>query len=178
MTLLIIADEFPYESAPTPGKADVLIACGDIPDQVILNTAKAAGCAAVLAVKGNHDFSSPFPAPIVDLHLRSHTHGGLRFGGFQGCWRYKPKGNYLYDQERVNRLLDSFAPVDIFVAHNSPRGVHDQDDDVHYGFDAFNAYIRRAHPRLLIHGHQHVNQETLVEGTRVVGVFGIQRVEV
>lgn len=33
-------------------------------------------------------------------------------------------------------------------------------------------------PRLLIHGHQHVNRETLSGGTRVVGVHGSRVVEV
>jgi hypothetical protein len=37
---------------------------------------------------------------------------------------------------------------------------------------ALTDYIGRHSPRLLIHGHQHVNRETRVGGTRVVGVFG------
>jgi Icc-related predicted phosphoesterase len=33
-------------------------------------------------------------------------------------------------------------------------------------------YIGRHAPRLLVHGHQHLNAETVVGGTRVVGAFG------
>ena len=40
--------------------------------------------------------------------------------------------------------MASFPPVDVFVAHNSPRHVHDRDDDVHFGFEAFVRYLERA----------------------------------
>ncbi|MBU4404428.1 MAG: hypothetical protein L6428_07980 [Candidatus Aminicenantes bacterium] len=33
-------------------------------------------------------------------------------------------------------------------------------------------------PRLLLHGHQHQNCETLVSCTRVVGVFGWRVIEI
>jgi hypothetical protein len=29
-------------------------------------------------------------------------------------------------------------------------------------------------PRLFIHGHQHINQETVVGRTRVVGIYGVR----
>jgi hypothetical protein len=69
-------------------------------------------------------------------------------------------------------LIGQLPPVDVFVAHNSPAGVHERDQDVHQGFAALTDYIRRHTPRLMIHGHQHFNRETVVGRTRVVGVFG------
>ena len=65
-----------------------------------------------------------------------------------------------------------FPAVDVFVSHNSPRGIHDKDDDVHCGFAGLTSYLRRAKPALLLHGHQHTNQESTAEGARIVGVFG------
>lgn len=56
--------------------------------------------------------------------------------------------------------------------HNSPRLIHDKEDEVHYGFTAFNSYIARARPRWFIHGHQHTNAESNLKGTNVIGVFG------
>ena len=38
------------------------------------------------------------------------------------------------------------------------------------GFEAFNKYIARAQPRLFLHGHQHVDAETMAGATRVMGV--------
>ena len=64
------------------------------------------------------------------------------------------------------------------VSHNSPRGIHDRNDDVHYGFDALNSYIARANPRFIIHGHQHVNRETETGATRVIGVFGFRIIDI
>ncbi len=103
---------------------------------------------------------------------------GIRFGWFAGSWRYKPRGNYLFDQEEVTRLMAVFPPVDVFVAHNSPRKIHDRDDDVHHGFEAFVEYIERAKPRLFIHGHQHVNRETRIGETTVIGVYGFRRLNI
>jgi len=145
---------------------------------VILRAAEAWQCPAVLAVKGNHDSDAPFPAPVVDLHLRTMNLGSLSFGGLNGCLQYKPRGAFLYYQEEVEAFLEAFPAVDIFLAHNSPRGLHDREDEVHTGFTALNAYIKRAAPYLLLHGHQHQECESLVGRTRVIGVLGWREIEV
>jgi len=177
VTLLVLSDDDTVWHDIRQSRADVLISCGDIYDQVILRVAGAVACSHILAVKGNHDFGAAFPSPIINLHLTTRTIAGVRFGGFEGSWKYKPRGHYLYEQEEVERLLASFPPVDVFVAHNSPRHIHDRNDDVHFGFEAFGRYIERAQPRLFLHGHQHVNQETLVGATRVIGVHGQRTIE-
>jgi Icc-related predicted phosphoesterase len=155
-------------------QVELLIACGDLCDDVILHTATATGARQILAVKGNHDSSSPFPSQIVDLHLRTSEVGGLTFGGFGGSWKYKPKGHHLFEQHEVESALHCFPRVDVFVAHNSPRLIHDRDDDVHCGFVAFSNYIEQHQPRYFLHGHQHVHQETTVGQTKVIGTFGFR----
>lgn len=162
MHALVVADDDSFTKAQLSGFADVLISCGDLVDAIILQTARIARCSRIFAVKGNHDGARPFPAPIVDLHLRAESFSGLTFGGFCGSWRYKPRGNHLYGEDEVAAFLAAFPPVDVFVAHNSPRHIHDRDDDVHLGFEAFGGYIRRVQPRFFFHGHQHVNQETRI----------------
>ena len=42
---------------------------------------------------------------------------------------------------------------------------------------SFDRYIERAQPRLFLHGHQHVNQDTLVGRTQVMGVYGQRRIQ-
>jgi len=177
MRLLILADDDAVERQITEEPADLLISCGDIADELILRSASRIKAASILAVKGNHDSSGSFEPPIIDLHLRQLEIAGIVFGGFAGAWRYKPRGNYLFEQDEVAALMDHFPEVDVFVAHNSPRHIHDRDDDVHLGFDAFVGYIERAKPRLLIHGHQHVNDETQIGQTTVMGVYGFKRLE-
>jgi Icc-related predicted phosphoesterase len=178
MNLLVLADDDGVRHDLTAQPADLVVSLGGVADLVILEAAKLAQCHRIFAVKGNHDSGGPFPTPIVDLHLVVQTVDGVRFGGFNGSWRYKPRGHYLYDQEEAEHLLASFPSVDVFVAHNSPRSIHERDTEVHVGFEAFNRYIERAQPRLFIHGHQHVNQDTQVGRTQVMGVFGQRRIEV
>jgi Icc-related predicted phosphoesterase len=177
MNFLILADDDGIRHGIEPTPADVLVSCGDLADLVILEAAKTVRSAHILAVKGNHDSGAPFPQPIVDLHLATVTINGVTFGGFNGSWKYKPRGHYLYEQFEVERLLATFPMVDVFVAHNSPRGIHERDTEVHVGFDAFAGYIERAQPRLFIHGHQHVNQETQLGSTRIIGVYGQMRLD-
>ena len=178
MKLLILADIDDFQWKHGVGQADVLLSCGDVSDEVILEAAQAYRCALILAVKGNHDSKSPFLKPIADLHLQIREHGGISFGGMNGSWRYKPRGHFLYSQAEVQGFLAAFPPVDIFLSHNSPREIHDQNDDVHYGFEALNTYIKRVKPRILIHGHQHTNMESHVEGTRIISVYGHRLIEI
>ena len=172
MRVLVIADDEERVHFDRELRADLLISCGDLSDPFILRIAEMTLCRHVFAVKGNHDIYAPFQEPIEDLHLAVRKFGGLRFGGFHGSWRYKPGGHYLFQQEEVEKLMQSFPPVDIFVAHNSPSQVHEWDESVHKGFKAFNKYIERTKPQVFIHGHQHVNAETLLGDTRIIGVYG------
>ena len=172
MKILAIADIDDFHWTHGSGQADLLLSCGDVSDQVILEAAEAFGCQVIFAVKGNHDSNAPFVKPIADLHLQTQEHDGLTFGGLNGSWKYKPRGHFLYDQWEVEDFVSTLPAVDVFLSHNSPRGIHDKEDEVHYGFDGLNSYIARAKPKMLIHGHQHVARETVVAETRVIGVYG------
>ncbi|MFP4058735.1 MAG: metallophosphoesterase family protein [Candidatus Brocadiia bacterium] len=178
MRFLVLADIGDLRWTGGAVAADAVLSCGDVADEVVVAAAEACGGSRVFAVRGNHDRAVPFPSPIRDVHLQVAELGELTVGGFQGCWRYKPRGRFLYSQDEVAAALEHFPAVDIFVAHNSPRGIHDRDDAVHVGFEAFVAYIERCRPRLFVHGHQHLARETRVGDTRVVGVHGHRLVEV
>ena len=172
MRLLILADIDDLHWRAETGHADLVIACGDTADSLILEAAAAFGCTNIFAVKGNHDSQAPFPKPIIDLDLQIETFGDLTFGGLSGSWKYKPTGHFLYEQDEVQEMLAGFPRVDVFVSHNSPLGIHDKPDGVHTGFAALTEYFQRHQPRLLIHGHQHQNIETQLKKTRVLGVYG------
>ncbi len=172
MDLLVLADIDHVGWRGGPGGAGALLSCGDVPDEVILEAAEDFGCGAIFAVKGNHDRCQPFRPPIVDVHLSRETFRGLRVGGFNGCWRYKPRGHYLYQDGEVLALLDEMPAVDVFLAHNSPAGVHERDRHVHRGFTAFRHYILTRRPALFFHGHQHREAETRLGATRMIGVHG------
>jgi Icc-related predicted phosphoesterase len=75
-------------------------------------------------------------------------------------------------------LLANLPPVDVVVSHNSPQGIHDREDEVHYGFEGLRLYMGRAKPNVLVHGHQGVDKETPVGDTRVIGVCGHKVIEI
>ena len=172
MNLLVIADDESLGSQIPDCNVDLLVSCGDLPDFLILDVAKKCHCREILAVKGNHDSSGPFQTPIHDLHLNIFQFRSVKFGGFCGAWKYKPRGNYLFEDTEVEMYLRNFPPVDVFITHNSPRLIHDRDDDVHIGFAAFNHYVERVKPKLMLHGHQHENVESHIGMTRIIGTYG------
>ena len=111
MEVLVLADVEDIHWEGGEGKADLLISCGDVRTEVILEAAAAFDCSRILAVKGNHDSSASFPPSIENLHLRRVEVGGLTFGGFEGSWKYKPRGHFLYEQEAAGELLREFPKV-------------------------------------------------------------------
>ena len=157
--------------------AELLISLGDIWDNSIEKVYAKYGCTRAFGIKGNHDSDSPFPSFVTPLHYTVATYGGLVFGGFNGSWKYKPRGHHLFEQDEVARMLRAFPKVDVFVAHNSPAGVHERDSDVHQGFQGFAEYIARTQPKYFLHGHQHMNGATAVGDTKVIGVFGESTIE-
>jgi len=178
VTIVVIADEESQIGLLECGPVDVLISCGDLYDAAILRAVAYYRPKQVFAVRGNHDPDMPFPPGIVDLHLNHQSFEGVTFGGFAGSWRYKPRGHHLFEQSEVSSLMRGFPVVDIFIAHNSPAGIHERDRDVHQGFTGFGDYIQRAQPRLFIHGHQHIEADTPLGETRVLGVFGERLVKI
>ena len=172
LKVVVISDDILQVGSLDVQETDLLISLGDLMDQTIFRAIEVYQPIHVLAVRGNHDPDEPFPKPIKDLHLQVTEINGLLFAGFNGCWKYKEKGPYLYPQDQASRLLNKFPTVDVFIAHNSPRGIHERDKDIHQGFDVFREYIERVQPRYFFHGHQHVNQKSMIGTTEVIGVYG------
>jgi len=172
MKILIIADDEFFIKRLPDCQADVLISLGDLPDSVILAAAEKCQCREILAVRGNHDAEVPFPEGVRDLHLAVHEVAGIRFGGFCGSLRYK-QGAFMFEQSEVERLMADFSPVDCFLAHSPPRAIHDREaGGTHIGFVGFSNFIQRCQPKLFLHGHTHIAQESVVGSTRILGTFG------
>ena len=169
---VVVADDDSLVGNLNGQEVDLLISLGDLWNSTIEKAARQYSCDQVIAVRGNHDTAGAYPEGVESLHLSVFTFRGTTFGGFDGSWKYKPRGHHMYEQQEVTKALEGFPAVDVFVAHNSPAGVHERDIDVHQGFGAFNDYIARAKPSLFLHGHQHVNMTSQILDTKVVGVFG------
>src|SRR5690606_881104 len=110
-----------------------------------------------------------------DMHTMIWDFKGYRFGGFQGCVRYKDNPQaIMYTQQQADQLMKNFPPVDIFLSHCPPRGINDEDEVAHQGFDCLRSYLDQHQPKLRLHGHTYPTSDTLIsqhQPTRIEYVF-------
>ncbi len=159
-------------------KVDLVLTSGDLPRAIYDRLKAALGDVPLYGVHGAHDAPSDVQPP-EDLHLRVVEIGGIRIGGFQGSWRYKPGGRYLYSDNEVAVALERYPGVDVFVTHNPPAlAGHEIQDDVHNGFESFVEYCARGDVKYLFHGHSAQVCESQMGTTRVVGTHGRRIIEI
>lgn len=131
-----------------------------------------------IGIYGNHCSGTYMPLlGIENMHLKTAEYFGWRFGGFQGCVRYKENPDaIMYTQQEATQLLTQFPPVDIFLSHCPPYGINDDPNELaHQGFTALRAYLDATPPKLWLHGHTYPSTETLItnyNATRIEYVSG------
>ena len=169
-----------------PGRLDgydLIISCGDLKPkylEFIVTMARAP----LLYVHGNHDerYRREPPEGCVCIDDGLVVYNGLRILGLGGCRRYHP-GPFQYTDAQMRRRIARLrlairraGGVDLIVTHAPPRGVGDQEDPAHRGFDAFRDLLDKHHPPALIHGHVHLRynislpREQMYGDTRVINV--------
>lgn len=186
MKILAIADRPPTHSIrETVEKEQIDLICtlGDL-DALQLRELANITHIPKLGVYGNHCSGNYFEnLGIVNMHLNVVEQGGLKFGGFEGCVRYKPSSwAKMYTQEEATELLKHFPKVDIMLCHCPPFGINDdKNDDAHIGYKALLEYVERESPRYLFHGHTYPKPEELVKNyldTRIEYVYGDRVIEI
>jgi Icc-related predicted phosphoesterase len=107
--------------------------------------------------------------------------------GFDGSLRYN-RGAYQSSQAQMHAAVRGLVPwmlvnkvrygrfLDILITHAPPRGIHDESDRAHTGFDAFNWLVRRFQPLYHLHGHIHLYDRraptvTRVGRTQIINVY-------
>ncbi|PWH15474.1 MAG: hypothetical protein DDG60_05735 [Anaerolineae bacterium] len=178
----------------------MIIGCGDLP-YPYLEFLLTVYNVPLLYVPGNHD-------PEYGQQANSRVAGGdnvdgevlyskgLLLAGLGGCIRYQSHTPNQYSQRemylRAYALLPKIIlgkiryrrPLDIFIAHSPPAGIHDDDDPAHQGMHALNFLIRWAKPRYFLHGHtifyrQNLKSHiTLYHGCQVVNVYPYRIMEI
>jgi uncharacterized protein len=70
--------------------------------------------------------------------------------------------------------------LDVLITHAPPRGIHDQPDRCHTGFDAFGWFLTTFQPRYHLHGHIHKRDtgHTHLGSTDVMNVYPFRELEV
>lgn len=160
---------------------DVCVTLGDI-DEISLSKIKSISKGrTIVGVEGNHDKRDVLKRlEIKNLHNNLIEINGIKLLGFSGCLPYKRMNEvYLHSQLECSVLLGYADKADIFISHNSPFGIHDdQSNFAHTGYKGIVEYIDRVNPKLVLHGHQHINEVTYLEnGTCVVGVYGARLID-
>ncbi|MBF6613514.1 MAG: metallophosphoesterase [Chloroflexi bacterium] len=165
---------------------DLLISCGDLQPSYLDFLASTLGVP-LMHVLGNHCFvehNSSTEDPDKDRYLGAYDlnghvaeYKGLLLAGLEGSPVYN-SGPHQYTESQVawnlwrlipgllrNKLLTG-RYLDVLVTHTPPRGIHDNDDIAHRGFEALLPFVDRYRPILLLHGHTHRYQPMLPTQTR------------
>ena len=194
MQILALSDEvveFIYSPAVRERFGDVglIVGCGDLP-AVYLEYVVTQLNVPLVYVPGNHDPDEYVVHGGQSVDGRWTKLNGISIAGLGGSQRYKPDGTHQYTEDemfaRTARLLLTSRmagrTIDVFLAHAAPLGVHDGPDRVHAGFRAFHTFLRTGKPRLMLHGHTHVQRNlettmTQLYGTQVINVYPYRLVE-
>ena len=135
-----------------------------------------------IGVYGNHCSGNYMDEiGILNLHSATWQFGGKTFAGLQGCVRYKSNPQaIMYTQEEAWQILANYPQVDIFITHCPPRGINDEEEIAHQGFDTLLDYIDKKPPKVLLHGHTYPDEETMIRQhgqTRIEYVSGYRIID-
>jgi Icc-related predicted phosphoesterase len=181
------------------GVPDLILACGDLPPYY-LDYLVSQLDVPLYAVHGNHDAAPPLEGSAgfercgaAWIGGRAVNANGVLMAGFDGSLRYN-NGPYQSSERQMQAAVRTLVPhlllnklkygrfLDILMTHAPPRGIHDQPDRCHRGFDAFRWLVQLFQPRYHLHGHIHIYDRraptvTQVGRTEVVNVFPFKRLE-
>jgi Icc-related predicted phosphoesterase len=118
----------------------------------------------------------------------------LLLAGLGGSIRYNNDSLHQHTEGEMASRVVSLAPrlllnrlrfgrfLDILVTHSPPRGIHDDTDRAHTGFNVFRTFMDVFRPRLLLHGHSHVYRpdtqtSTRYKHTQVINVYPYRTIE-
>jgi Icc-related predicted phosphoesterase len=130
-------------------------------------------------VYGNHDSGQYFEElGITNLHKKIIEFNGLKWGGFQGCIKYKETG-IMYSEEEAREWAKSFPYVDVLLLHAGPKGLlDDPSDPVHIGSEAIRQYVLDKKPKYVFCGHQYDNAEMKLEATQIYRSFKARIIDI
>ena len=172
---------------------DLIVGCGDLPSDYLEYVVSKLNVPMVYVPRNHDPDQYEVPGGIaIDGKLVEICNS--RIMGLGGSQRYKPAGMHQYTETemtvRVMRLLiSSFVKrplrnreIDLFITHSPPSGIHDASDLPHRGFLTFHTIFNTLSPKVMLHGHSHVNRnivctETTISSTKIINVFPYRVIE-
>ncbi|MBP7837574.1 metallophosphoesterase [Candidatus Saccharibacteria bacterium] len=167
MKAFVIADRAPQgdiRKLVVDQNIDIIITLGDL-DYADLTELKYITDIPKIGVYGNHCLGTYMvPLGIINMHLQAYQWRGIRFGGFQGCVRYKQNPEAIMcTQDEADTKMIGFPAVDVFLSHAPPYGINDEPGDpTHEGFRALREYLEVNKPKVWLHGHTYPSEENIV----------------
>ncbi len=143
----------------------------------------------LLYVHGNHDLSLlNTPAEGCDcIDDDIIEFKGLRIAGLGGCMTYSGKTLQFTDNEMAWRITKNVFKyrkgIDILLTHAPAFGLGDGKDQAHIGYQSFIKLLDKYAPKLMIHGHMHLNygvceREHQYKSTRIINAFDHTIIEI
>ena len=148
---------------------DLILSAGDLPPSY-LSFLTCFTSAPVVYVHGNHDdcYAKKPPEGCLCADGKVVLVKGLRILGLGGCIRYRPDAVNMYTEREMadriaglRRLLRRTRGFDILLTHSPIRGVGDQDNQTHRGFECFGPLLKEYRPVVMVHGHVHQSYSAL-----------------
>jgi Icc-related predicted phosphoesterase len=192
MRLLVLSDQtVPFVHSQTVAErfadVDMVVSCGDLPADYLEYVVSTLDIP-LLYVPGNHDPDDLDVPGGISVDGRLVRVNGFSIVGLGGSRRYKPKGRHQYTEAEMRWRMVPLLPklmlarirhgrgLDLFLTHAPPFGVHDASDYAHVGFAVFRGFLRYFRPRLMVHGHTHLNQNlkqtiSRLHGCHIISVF-------
>ena len=142
---------------------DLILSAGDLPASY-LSFLTCFTSAPVIYVHGNHDdhYQQKPPEGCLCADGKIVLVRGVRILGLGGSVRYRPGVVNMYSEEdmagrifSLRRKLRATGGFDILLTHAPIRGLGDQENLTHRGFECFGPLLDRYHPAVMIHGHVH-----------------------
>ena len=137
----------------------------------------------LLYVHGNHDISLlDHPAEGCDcIDDGIVVFKGLRIAGLGGCMTYNGNPLQFTESEMTWRIRKNTFKyrkgIDILLTHAPVYGIGDGKDRAHVGYKCFQRLLDKYEPKLMIHGHMHLNygiapsREHRYGNTRIINAF-------
>ena len=168
MRILAIADE-PSERLwgglcrEALSGVDMILSAGDLPAKY-LSFLTCFTNAPIVYVPGNHDdrYEKEPPEGCLCADGKVVLVRGVRILGLGGSIRYRPDGINMYSEKEMagrvaalRRKLRMSGGFDILLTHSPIRGLGDQEDPAHRGFECFGPLLDAWRPAVMVHGHVH-----------------------
>lgn len=142
---------------------DLILSAGDLPAKY-LSFLTCFTNAPIVYVYGNHDdrYGKEPPEGCLCAEGKVVLVKGVRILGLGGSIRYRPDGVHMYSEKEMasriaslRRKIRAAGGFDILLTHAPLRGLGDQDDHAHRGFECFGPLLDAWRPAVMVHGHVH-----------------------